>query len=691
MADEEYEVEQIVKAEVRKQRGGRKTIMYLVKWKGYDNPSDNTWEPPESFEAGSEHFIENFWDRTRDPRDRHDMSLFKLGEEILPRGPPPKRRNLNRKPSLDLKEKKPPVPDDSEGEVTTLIEDTNRGKKRSGLQYSGSETPAAKRKRGQDVAKASPSSLTSIRQVPKKRKGPPGIRASEIQNDTPVKRPRPPGIPASTQEVSSAGPSLSRRPPSRKPSVPSEDEVEEVIPASENTDSSAHGSTFEVENDADDASVDRKLADAPAHPKAAQPKGTIAASKAGPGKNSAGSAAMSKPGPGRDSAGRSTTLKPGPGRNSGGALAPSKTGRGRTPLGTSEAELDPKSPEMSTTSKQHHSRVKPGPGRNSGGRPGPGRNSGGLHLLDAAKNVAKNTAKRTLNTVAERLKGVMGTAVNGTTSVAAAADEEEKEKGIENTVHDVEMREVEAEVLGDSAPPQSDEGKRNVAIPDQSLVATPDKEDISIVKINTTNVGTSAARSPGWKSVKTFGGESTIFGPLGIGHQAVAMQDGNTTERNPSISTFSVCVSSSTSFPVSLKEVQTTNDNKHKPLSEVVRAKAFCPPGKFYKDQYALDLVSTLRSTGSYAQVVPGEDASEEQKQNFERFRHHLVEGQLFVATIGQATLAFCSSGMASLCSKLDIPHNLIGSGDHVVVAEVEIVDDGAYFDAAFHATEERW
>ena len=40
MSEEEYEVEQIVNKRLRKGKAE-----YLVKWKGWDDPDDNTWEP----------------------------------------------------------------------------------------------------------------------------------------------------------------------------------------------------------------------------------------------------------------------------------------------------------------------------------------------------------------------------------------------------------------------------------------------------------------------------------------------------------------------------------------------------------------------------------------------------------------------------------------------------------------------
>ena len=43
MSDEEYEVEKIL--DKRQRKGG---IEYLVKWKNFDDPDDNTWEPSDN-------------------------------------------------------------------------------------------------------------------------------------------------------------------------------------------------------------------------------------------------------------------------------------------------------------------------------------------------------------------------------------------------------------------------------------------------------------------------------------------------------------------------------------------------------------------------------------------------------------------------------------------------------------------
>jgi len=44
MSDEEYEVEKVLDKRVKK--GGQ--VEYMVKWRGYDDPDDNTWEPADN-------------------------------------------------------------------------------------------------------------------------------------------------------------------------------------------------------------------------------------------------------------------------------------------------------------------------------------------------------------------------------------------------------------------------------------------------------------------------------------------------------------------------------------------------------------------------------------------------------------------------------------------------------------------
>jgi len=53
--EDDYEVEKIL--EKKESKKGK--ILYLVKWKNFDDPAENTWEPPANLEAARK-LIEKF-------------------------------------------------------------------------------------------------------------------------------------------------------------------------------------------------------------------------------------------------------------------------------------------------------------------------------------------------------------------------------------------------------------------------------------------------------------------------------------------------------------------------------------------------------------------------------------------------------------------------------------------------------
>ena len=59
MSDEEYEVEKVL--DKRTKKGGK--VEYLVKWRGFEDSDDNTWEPHENLE-GAEAEIKKFEQKT---------------------------------------------------------------------------------------------------------------------------------------------------------------------------------------------------------------------------------------------------------------------------------------------------------------------------------------------------------------------------------------------------------------------------------------------------------------------------------------------------------------------------------------------------------------------------------------------------------------------------------------------------
>ena len=70
MSDEEYEVEKILEKRVKK--GGQ--IEYLVKWKNYDDPDDNTWEPADNLKEAED--IIKKYEKVRIPSVELDRNSF---------------------------------------------------------------------------------------------------------------------------------------------------------------------------------------------------------------------------------------------------------------------------------------------------------------------------------------------------------------------------------------------------------------------------------------------------------------------------------------------------------------------------------------------------------------------------------------------------------------------------------------
>jgi hypothetical protein len=91
---------------------------------------------------------------------------------------------------------------------------------------------------------------------------------------------------------------------------------------------------------------------------------------------------------------------------------------------------------------------------------------------------------------------------------------------------------------------------------------------------------------------------------------------------------FSLNLSSSISIPIKLKDI-TQSASGSLSLDAVVTKCPNGPPGKFYRDQFALSLLDCLRTGGSAARISVDEAADESQKSNFERFCARLLLGEL--------------------------------------------------------------
>lgn len=81
-------------------------------------------------------------------------------------------------------------------------------------------------------------------------------------------------------------------------------------------------------------------------------------------------------------------------------------------------------------------------------------------------------------------------------------------------------------------------------------------------------------------------------------------------------------------IPIVLKDVSPAVSENLKPLNNVLIGASRGPPGKFFKDELALELISALRIGGSCARV-DFEESGGELQAHFQRFRTRLRAGEL--------------------------------------------------------------
>jgi len=114
------------------------------------------------------------------------------------------------------------------------------------------------------------------------------------------------------------------------------------------------------------------------------------------------------------------------------------------------------------------------------------------------------------------------------------------------------------------------------------------------------------------------------------------------------------------------------------------------PPGKFFKDTNAIKLLDTVRTGGPSARAALREDATEDQKAHFARFRSRLDQGELFTAAVGTAFLGF-SSSETPLAQRFNLPPSLVSFSDSIFVTQLAIDNVTAYVDVLETADTSRW
>ncbi|KAL6300125.1 hypothetical protein BKA93DRAFT_803028 [Sparassis latifolia] len=659
---DEYEVEAILRAKVVKEKG-RKIWRYCVKWKNYSH-KHNTWEPAVSFEGGSEHFIRKFWGRiSTDGRDFEQINLFKVDEEFFPSGPPRGAKKNHAK--MDTMSRPGPAsqppPDDSENEVKSLIDQEEAaGKRRRDMDaLNDIEAPALKRKkrsRGHSHKSAtedSPERKSLRHSVP----DPPSVANGSANSSSSRgrsgsgRRPNPPNDELVPDETSSK--SYENGPRAKAPQI--ETRTEDLVEAALTLPSDEP--LFGDDDNADDP---MEADDCPPSP--------------------FGASALLNPEP-----------FPPPQQN----RLPAHRDREANPkVKLINAPYVDIGYEGAISAKRKFMR---GASDNGAAHSGPSRPtiSGNSHNPITSKSQVSSLGSTSIAGIAVAEPCVAGTLQNGDRFGTGGLDVDAEIPGLDRLrpadpaqPHEAPKGEEllqlsgyvksEGEALSDydeDAQGEDDPDVIQSKAPPNFIIAAAEQEDEPPEPDVLKNEGVAA-----WK-------QSTIFGPLTIGPESHRAPDSSTScDSEPLRPTLFLSLDSAVSVPVILRDVTpkgSTLDNVGKNLKG--------PPGKFYKGEYASNLVDSLRMEGSCARLAIDPNAEEVHKQHLKRFRTCLLAGELFVEMIGINLLVMFASENKSFGQKFDISPTLVGLGDTVVVTHVRIEDFSAYAQAAEHADDGRW
>ncbi|KAI0933998.1 hypothetical protein AcV5_005988 [Taiwanofungus camphoratus] len=728
-SEDEYEVESIQRAKVVKNRG-KKAWSYFVKWKNFGQ-KDNTWEPVESFSGGSEHFIDNFWKRVDvGGRNVEDLTQFEENEEALPRGPP---RGKPRDQKLKSKAKPPPPnkSDDSETEVKSLIGNEGpRGKKRVSSEIApGVEASGTKRQRGRvletqgngdakpgarerkvtgqkhSVPQSTLHSTLSGRATVATSSHKPGT-SRRVASPSPThgsKRQRTSRADSSPDEIL-LRPDQSRCDADPSPSI--EAMTEEMVEASlqyPDTPPSPDGSLF----DEKEARLVNKI---PHEHIQGVESMKASASSFGPPTLLVSNATLPFAQPSipahrareanprvklLDEPNLSTTFE---GAVSVKARLLKGNSSGRNAVAGSSGN-------SISTSERRTARI-------SAAKAGPGRSSTGLQTQRSSLLTAKKGILTTVKGKSRRAAPSDHDA-NGRGNVSETLDgpSSADKTGLDQDYSALNIGNPGVDHLGAGEsllPPTAEQLLKMAGLKAAEAQALPDFEEDAQGDLNPEidqnmlvldvpcHSGAAeekqAAKEPTEVAQKDHGAAwkvSTIFGPLGIGRDLpLVSEKQDTASSMPERSKPPVFLSldSAVSVPVVFKDAQPSGS-----FLGCLTNSSQGPPGKFYTEQYALALVDTLRSEGSFARLAIDTSGDETHKRHFERFRARLQGGELYIEMIGLGLLAMCSSDNKFLGEKLHIPATLLGLGGSILVAQVMIDNDSAYADAVIHADDVRW
>ncbi|KZT26474.1 hypothetical protein NEOLEDRAFT_1131967 [Neolentinus lepideus HHB14362 ss-1] len=689
MADEEkdqYEVETIIQAKVMEKVKGKIYWNYYVRWKGYGN-GENTWEPPESFDGGSEHFLAHFWERVDlGGRDINDANSFKEGEMLFPVGPPRGKRESLRRLESTVKAKKESSASTQRKHAISIYE--HEGKEEP-VPDEASEATGSKRKRKR--GRSPPPSERRQSTRPKRPRASNGASSSVAPSKV-MASPRErltrrsagdlslPLTPAVALPVTPRKKSVSpvKITPSRqrqeyspsviRPSVSGEEtELRRNTPVDEHTDVDADGETDpDVAHEDDVTQVHDHLVTA---------SPSLESSTLAP-----------------------TSASPLPARRTRSANPPVEVaddpsvGQDLSSVISTEAKLsgrltlrDPPSSKQTMNGKSREvvGAVKP---------PTKGVPARQSSLLTARKG---------------KLQTLRGKYVPPPASNTNPPDDSSSELSIGRASigpdqildFSFESEDGGGGLTATVVPPTGEELLEAAGLVVEDAQALPDFEDVDMpataplekqsvtLPNGSTVLAELAPRSPPAKPwLSTIWGQATIFGPLGFSANtsiSAATNATSTDDHTPS-RPFLLSLNPETAVPIALKDISLGSSIEQPSLDTVIaKCQSKGPPGKLYKDP---SILTTLRTGGSSARVVLHDTAEDKHTEIFSEFYKLLDDQTLFLAVAADAVLAFLSSESRMLAEKLGIPAPLIGLGNTVIVSHVSIKDHCAFADLAVEA-----
>ncbi|KAH7913743.1 hypothetical protein BJ138DRAFT_1177840 [Hygrophoropsis aurantiaca] len=680
---EEYEVEAVTQARLKRLPRGKATWEYNVKWKGYDELSDNTWEPTSSFDEDSEHILDAFWSKINTGgRDIKDHKQFKIGEEFLVTGPP--RGKKKAKPKADTSKQAEssavnsvPSPHKSNGK-----DKPQASKKRRNSEVTPEE-PAPKRKRtrkpsekassGRLSLSSKKSKATSTQATKRRRASSPGpSRISPKQSQSPLFGPDTDGEDVSdadadgdTDEV--ADELMTMTPERTVQSFAQETEInndsrpefDDLVPFCEN------GMTIEVEQTDNvttmgEAGPRHPLIDSPLRTNGSIPTpksvdSTVPSHRARAANpriklidepllgKSMGSAILAK----------SRFMA----RNGQGSSSSIAEGNGDAGVGsTIEQSLIPRNSASSSKNKSSLLTVRKGALTSVKGKYRPNASSTAEQSVPSSTGEQDRgftvTSWSDADADGETDTGIDIPEVTPPPAPVPSGAELLEIAGLRDDVQNLPDFEEE------QMPVAPGEAHRTL-VKSAEDEATAKRIELAKEQLFPTQLSSSIPNEarPSWK-------ESTIFGAMYVG---VAKTLASVVEAPNDSTTFKLMIPGSATVPVMLRDKYQEPGSKS--MDATIHGTSPSRQGTFYGNRDAPAIVGALRSGGSGARIVLDTCADGAQKDVFESFLTRLDSGDVYAITITGAVVVFYSSGNLAVAERLSAPKHLIGLSKTLLVS----------------------